>query len=100
MTHHDHWRTVGVTPLTPGVVATAGFDGVIDGDEADWQWPAVALLHQTRGDDERIVLGILHPTGTVEPCYQGRSDDDPNGLDLVDLDYGPYRAVAQPDTAQ
>jgi hypothetical protein len=101
MNHHDteDWRTVNVTALPPGIVATVRFND--DTDETDrWQWPAVALLHQTRGDGEQIVLGVLNEAGGVEPCYRGNVDNQPYGLELVTLDYGPYLKTAAPQPDQ
>lgn len=90
MTHYDDnddWRTVSVTPLTPGVIATVRYS--LD-ETGTHPWPAVALLHQTHGRKEQTALGVLNTSGEVEPCYSGRSDDLPYGLELVRLDYGPH----------
>jgi hypothetical protein len=96
MTHHyddddenDDWRTVSVTPLAPGVIATVQCAS----DNTDtWQWPAVALLHQTRrGRRDQIVLGVLNESGEIEACYSGSGDDHPSfGLELIRMEYGPY----------
>jgi hypothetical protein len=89
----DDWQTVNVTALPPGISVTVQHGR----DETDrWRWPAVALLHQSRGDDVQVVLGVLNTSGEVEPCYSGRSDDNRHGLELVHLDYGPYMKTAAP----
>ena len=88
MTDHqdDDWRTVNVTPLAPGIVATVRH--AYGSTSTTWQRPAVALLHRERAGVEQIVLGVLNESGEVQACYSECSDY--SGLDLVHLGYGPF----------
>lgn len=56
------WTTINVAPMAPGISVDLG---EVEIKEAR---PVVCLLHQTKGDDTRVVLGVLDAhTGGVAP---------------------------------
>ncbi|WP_139360984.1 hypothetical protein [Mycobacterium sp. D16R24] len=62
MTDAD-WTTINVAPLAPGIFVDSGSDL-----ETKEPRPVVCLLHQSKGTDSRVVLGVLDAyAGVVDP---------------------------------